>query len=87
MSTMTYDTLDSTRSNRKSRKDRKEKKSGAKSTVKDKYKIPKLILEDQQLKKAESTVRKTPGIDDYLLEDISEVQREYIIKELYPLLK
>jgi hypothetical protein len=31
--------------------------------------------------------RKIPGIDDYLLADISQVQKEYIIKELYPMLK
>jgi len=32
-------------------------------------------------------IRKIPGIDDFLLEDISTAQKEYIIKELYPSLK
>lgn len=53
--------------------------------VKNIYQIPKLNLEDLKPKEKEKPeVRKIPGIDDYLLEDISDVQKEYIIKELYP---
>jgi hypothetical protein len=84
-------TVETDRSARKSRKDRKgdKQRSGAKSTVKTNlYQIPKLnleIKESKEMKKPEA--RKVPGIDDYLLEDISSLQKEYIIKELYPLLK
>ena len=83
-------TVETDRSMRKSRKDRKgeKQKSGAKSTVKNLYQIPKINLEEINPKEKKPEVRKIPGIDDYLLEDISTtVQKEYIIKELYPLLK
>ena len=82
-------TVETDRSSRKSRKDRKgeKQKSGAKSSVKNLYQIPKINLEEMN-PKVKPEVRKIPGIDDYLLEDISTgVQKEYIIKELYPLLK
>jgi hypothetical protein len=53
-----------------------------------KYQIPKLHLEELKVEeKKPEVVRKIPGIDDFLLEDLSLIQKEYIIKELYPLLK
>ena len=66
-------TVETDRSLRKSRKDRKGaiQKSGAKSIAKTNlYQIPKLNFEELKVPK-KPEVRKVPGIDDYLLEDIS----------------
>lgn len=86
-------TADSTRSNRKTRKDRKEQKGGPKNQVKNIYSIPQLNIEDasklkkQDISNADLSSRNKQGMDDFMLQDLTDIQKEYVIKELYPTLK
>jgi len=59
---------------------------GASHITKDLYKIPK-DLAYGELKSEPIARRPSTGLEDFLLEDFSQEQREYIVGQLYPHLK